>query len=175
MESFDTLREALPDYARDIKINLGNVLTPGVLNLAQCYGVAIASARAVKHPVLEHALIAAAHEAGVEQGVIDDALAAAVLMAMNNVAFRFRHKAAKEDYKDRPLRLRMQRINAPTSTKANLELFSLAVSTINFCESCVNSHEEAVHQHGMTLDHVMDAVRIAATIAGAAVALPLPR
>lgn len=172
MQSLDALRESLPDYARDIKINLGNVLTPGVLDAAQCYGVAIACARAVQHPVLENALIAAAREAGVVQGVIDDAHASAVLMAMNNVAFRFRHTAAKEDYKERPLKLRMQRINTPSSSKANLELFSLAVSTINFCEACVNAHEEAVRQHGMSMDHVMDAVRIAATIAATAVAMP---
>ena len=92
-------------------------------------------------------------------------------MAMNNVFYRFRHFVGKPGYSQRPARLRMNRLVRPAGTKADFELICLAVSTINGCEVCVRSHEEAVLAAALTEDHVLDAVRIAATMRGVAVAL----
>jgi alkyl hydroperoxide reductase subunit D len=92
-------------------------------------------------------------------------------MAMNNVYYRFRHMVAKPAYAQKPARLRMNRLAKPATTKADLELFSLAASAINGCEICVQSHEKAALEAGLTEDNVHDAVRIAATIHAAAVAL----
>jgi lipoyl-dependent peroxiredoxin subunit D len=61
----------------------------------------------------------------------------------------------------------------PATTKVDFELFSLAVSAINACEACIQSHEKVVVEGGLTEDHVHDAVRIAATVHAAAVALEL--
>ena len=94
-------------------------------------------------------------------------------MAMNNVFYRFKHVIGKEDYERRPARLRMQRLAQVTSNKADFELFCLAVSAINDCQSCVAAHEAGVLKHGLTEDHVVDAIRIAATIHAAAVAASL--
>ena len=102
---------------------------------------------------------------------LPDALAAATMMAMNNVYYRFRHMVAKPAYAQKPARLRMSRLARPTTSKADLELFSLATSTINGCEVCVQAHEHAALQAGLTEGNVHDAVRIAATIHAAAVAL----
>jgi alkyl hydroperoxide reductase subunit D len=111
--------------------------------------------------------------AQVERGVIEDARAAAALMAMNNVFYRFRHVIGKETYERKPARLRMNRLAQPTSNKVDFELFSLAVSAINGCEMCVRAHEKAVLDGGLTEDHVFDAVRIASTMHAAAVSLEL--
>ena len=80
----------------------------------------------------------------------------------------------KEVYPQKPARLRMQRIARPAGEKADFELFCLAVSAINGCESCVQSHEKVVIEKGITEDQVHDAIRIAATVNAAAVALELP-
>ena len=77
----------------------------------------------------------------------------------------------KAGYAQKPARLRMNRLANPATNKVDFELFSLAVSAINGCEVCVQSHERAVLEGGLTEDHVHDAVRIAATIHAAAVAL----
>src|SRR5262249_40910557 len=90
------------------------------------------------------------------------------LMGMNNVFYRFRHMVGKKTYSERPARLRMNRLAQPATNRADLELLCLAVSAIHGCESCVRSHEESVLQHGLTEEHVLDAVRIAATIHGSA-------
>ena len=123
---------------------------------------------------LAKALLADAKADGVEAGTIDDAKAAAVLMGMNNVYYRFRHMIEKESYAQKPARLRMLRINQRRRPKADFELFCLAVSAINGCEMCMQSHEAVVIEGGLTEDHVHDAVRIAATVSAAAIAMQLP-
>jgi alkyl hydroperoxide reductase subunit D len=173
MSAVEELRSAIPDSAKDIKLNLQSVLQPGALTPAQRWGVAIACAVATRNVKLRDAVIADARaEVGPE--VIDDALAAAALMAMNNVYYRFRHMIGKESYSQLPARLRMQRIVKPASNKVDFELFCLAVSAINACEMCMRSHEDVVIKGGLTEDQVHDAVRIAATINAAAVAIELP-
>jgi alkyl hydroperoxide reductase subunit D len=135
--------------------------------------VAIASAIAARNPRLLAAVQADAAAAGVEAPVVEDARAAAALMAMNNVYYRFRHLIGKAVYSEKPARLRMNRLARPATSKADFELFSLAVSAINGCENCLRAHEEAVLAGGLTEEHVHDAVRIAATLHAAAVSLEL--
>jgi alkyl hydroperoxide reductase subunit D len=80
----------------------------------------------------------------------------------------------KPSYAEKPARLRMNRLVRPATNKVDFELFSLAVSAVNGCEACVRAHEQVVTAGGLTEDAVHDAVRIAAVIHGAAVALELP-
>jgi lipoyl-dependent peroxiredoxin subunit D len=170
MSHLEAIRDALPEAAKDIRLNLQSVLEPGALNEAQRWGVAVASAIAARNPRLRAAVTEAA-KASVGPEVLEDAVAAASLMSMNNVYYRFRHMIGKPTYSDRPARLRMNRIARPAGQKADFELFCLAVSAINACEACVQSHEKTILAAGLTEDQVHDAVRIAATIQAAAVAL----
>jgi alkyl hydroperoxide reductase subunit D len=172
MSALEHLRAALPEPARDIKLNLQAVLQGGPLTEAQRWGVAVASAIAARNPALRDALTAEAR-ARVSEAVIEDAMAAAALMAMNNVYYRFRHLVGKPSYGAMPARLRMTRIARPATNKVDFELFSLAVSAINACETCIQAHERVVLEGGLTEEQVHDAVRIAATVHGAAVSLEL--
>ena len=170
MESIEKLREALPPFAKDLQLNLSSVLQGGALDETQRWGVALACAITTGNAELKDAVLRdAATQVG--DGVLDDARAAAALMAMNNVYYRFRHVIGKDSYGAKPARLRMSRIAQPKTDKPSFELMCLAVSTINGCELCVRSHEHAVIEGGLSEEHVHDAVRIAATIRGVAVAL----
>jgi lipoyl-dependent peroxiredoxin subunit D len=173
MSAVEAVRATIPEPARDIRLNLQSVFEQGSLTTAQRWGVAIASAVAARNPRLTDALIADAR-GKVDASVIEDALAAASLMAMNNVYYRFRHMIGKESYSQMPARLRMQRIAKPAMNKPDFELFCLAVSAINGCEMCVRSHEHAVIEGKLSEEQVHDAVRLAATINAAAVSLELP-
>jgi alkyl hydroperoxide reductase subunit D len=172
MHHIEKLRERIPDAARDIKLNLSAVLQGGVLTDAQRWGVAIAAAAASRNAELRDAVIADArlHADG---NVIEDGLAAAALMAMNNVYYRFRHLVGKPAYADKPAKLRMNRLARPATNKLDFELFSLAVSAINGCETCVRAHEKVVTEGGLSEDHVHEAVRVAAVVQAAAVSLEL--
>ncbi len=174
MSALETLRQGLPDAARDIKLNLQAVLQPGgPLSAAQRWGSALASAITARNPALRDAILAEA-TGQVEPAVLEDAKAAAALMAMNNVYYRFRHMVGQPGYSALPARLRMNRISQTAGPKVDFELFCLAASAINGCEVCVRSHEKVVREGGLTEDHVHDAVRIAAVIHAAAVSLELP-
>jgi alkyl hydroperoxide reductase subunit D len=172
MGAVDTLRDAIPEVARDIRLNLQAVLTSGSLTAAQRWGVAVASAAASRNQQLRDAVIEDARRE-VPEAVIEDGLAAAALMSMNNVYYRFRHLVGKPAYSEKPARLRMNRLVKPATSKTDFELFSLAVSAINACETCVRSHEAVVIEGGLSEDQVHDAVRLAATINAAAVSLEL--
>jgi alkyl hydroperoxide reductase subunit D len=172
MSEMERLREALPDAAKDIKLNLQTVFQTTSLTPAQTWGTAVASAIAARNAELASAVLAEA-QGKVEPAVIEDAKAAAALMSMNNVYYRFRHMIGKESYSTKPARLRMNWIGRPQSSKVDFELFCLAVSAINGCEACVRSHEQVVVGGGITEDQVHDAVRLAATINAAAVSLEI--
>jgi alkyl hydroperoxide reductase subunit D len=171
MEALEAIRQKLPDVAKDIKLNLQSVLGESSLTAEQKWGVAVASAASVGNAELLAATRSDAAKA-VAPGVIEDALAAATLMAMNNVYYRFRHMVGKPSYSAKPARLRMNRMAQPAGgNKANFELFGLAVSAINACQLCIETHEKVVIEAGLSEDQVNDAVRIAATFAATAVAM----
>jgi lipoyl-dependent peroxiredoxin subunit D len=166
--SLAQVRDALPDAARDIKVNLGNVLSQGTLAPEQRAGVALAAALAAKAPALARAI---ADETRISPEIRADAEVAAALMAMTNVLYRFKHLVGKAEYQDLPARLRMMRLGQPASSKTNLELFSLAVSALAGCETCIQSHERVLVEHGLTPEQIFEAVRVAATVNAAATAL----
>lgn len=174
MSALETIREKLPDAARDIRLNLQNVMDSQSLTADQRWGVALACAYAVRNPELRDAVVADAKAADVSDAVFEDAKAAAVLMGMNNVYYRFRHFMGPESsYDSMRANLRMQRLANVATNKTDFELFSMAVSAINGCETCVRSHEAIVLKGGVTDQAVHDAVRIASTMQAAAVALEL--
>jgi alkyl hydroperoxide reductase subunit D len=166
MITLDAIRDAIPDYARDLKLNLGSVLTtsgaPG-LSEKQIWAVAVASAIASRNGELTRNIeaLAAAH---LDAAYINGARAAAAIMGMNNVYYRFLHLVEDQEYSQLPARLRMNIIGNPGIEKVDFELLSLAVSAINGCGTCVASHERQLRKHEFTREAVQSAVRIAATV-----------
>lgn len=174
MTTIDAIKDALPDSAKDHRINLPQVLGGETLTPTQKWGTAVACAITTRNAALREAVLNAAKEAlpdDVRENALDDARAAAALMGMNNVFYRFRHLVGKESYSQKPARLRMQRIAQPKSAKVDFELMCLAVSTINACEVCIKAHEATCLEGGLTEDAVFDAVRIAAVLQGVALGL----
>src|SRR5690606_22595707 len=96
---------------------------------------------------------------------------AASIMAMNNVYYRFTHLASAPDYRAMPAKLRMNAMAKPGVDKADFELWSIAVSAINGCGMCIDSHEKVLRQHGVTTDAIQAAVRIAAVVHAVATTL----
>ena len=171
----DAIRDAIPEPARDIRLNLASTLDGGSLSPAQRWGTAVACAAASRNARLYQAVLADARavpDAAIA-AAIEDGPAAAALMGMNNVLYRFRHLIGKASYGSMPARLRMQRIAKPAGPKVDFELFCLAVSTINGCEACMQAHERTVVDGGLTEENVFDSVRIASTMHAAAVALEI--
>ena len=167
--NLEALRDALPEYAKDIRLNLGSVLTPeGApdLTLEQIQGIALASAYATKNAVVIQAIEAETSAAG--EAVHNAAKAAATVMAMNNVYYRFVHLVHDEEIKKLPTKLRMNVIGSSGIAKLDFELMSLAVSAINGCGMCMEAHVHEVGKAGATKLGIQSAVRIAAVVSAAA-------
>ncbi|MDD9901138.1 MAG: carboxymuconolactone decarboxylase family protein [Alphaproteobacteria bacterium] len=173
--TIDTLKEALPDFAKDIRLNLSAVLKTDPnsgLSQEQVHGIALSAAYATQHPAIITAL------EGETAGTLSDAeknaaKAAATVMAMNNVYYRFIHLAKDQELAQMPAGLRMNVIGNPGIEKATFELYSLGVSAINGCGMCIESHTAAVQRESISKAGVQHCVRIAAVITAAAQALAI--
>ena len=141
MNTLESIREALPGFARDLQLNLGSVLTPAGapgLSERQIWAVALAAACASRNADFTRPLqaLAAQH---LDAAHVNAAHAAAAIMAMNNVYYRFLHLVEDDEYAKLPARLRMSVIGSPGIAKADFELLALAVSAINGCGSTVSN------------------------------------
>jgi alkyl hydroperoxide reductase subunit D len=164
--SLDTIKDQLPDYARDLKLNLGSVLTvqgaPG-LSERQIAAIALSTAIAARNTQLIQAIEAWANPQ-LDDAHVNAARAAAAIMGMNNVYYRFLHLVEDAEYQTMPARLRMNVIGNPGIDKLDFELLSLAVSAVNGCGLCITSHERKLRDGGVTREQIQSAVRIAAVI-----------
>jgi alkyl hydroperoxide reductase subunit D len=164
--SIETIRDQLPDYARDLKLNLGSVLTPqGApgLNEKQIAAIALSTAIAARNPQLTQAVESWARTQ-LDDAHLNAARAAAAIMGMNNIYYRFLHMVEDGEYQKLPARLRMNVIGNPGIDKLDFELLSLAVSAVNGCGMCVTAHEHKLREGGISREQIQSAVRIASVI-----------
>ncbi|MDP2697183.1 carboxymuconolactone decarboxylase family protein [Thalassospira sp.] len=164
------IKDALPEYAKDLKLNLGSLFNNPGMTDQQVYGTALACAYASRNGVLLRA-IAAEAEGKLTDDAITAAKGAAAIMGMNNIYYRFVHLVSEKEYGTMPARLRMNIIGKPGIDKADFELFSLAVSAINGCGMCIDSHEKILKQAGLNKEVVQNAVRIASVLHAVAAVL----
>lgn len=167
--SLESLRNDLPEYAKDQKLNLGTLSTEPSLTQQQRAGTFVASAIASRNPRVMRAIVA---EFGPQLSpeALNAAKAAASVMGMNNIYYRFAHLVGG-DYMTMPAKLRMNVIGKPGVEKVDFELWSLAVSAINGCGMCMESHEKIVLHGGLSKEQVQAAVRIASVVHATAVTM----
>ncbi|MDB5694250.1 MAG: alkylhydroperoxidase [Alphaproteobacteria bacterium] len=161
--SLKQFADTLPDYAKDLRLNLSSLLNDQLLGDQRKYGLLLACAHGTGYRP-----IVAAAEAEVEGKLSAEAAgaarAAAAIMAMNNVYYRFVHLVSNPEYATLPAKLRMNVIGNPGIEKDDFELFSLAVSAMNGCGMCIDSHERVLQQHGVKPETIQTAARVGAVI-----------
>ena len=167
--SIETLKNALPEYAKDQKLNLGSLAMDPSLTPQQLAGCFIVSALASRNATVIREIVA---EFGpkLSAEALTAAKASASVMGMNNIYYRFTHLVGG-DYPKLPAKLRMNVMAKPGVDKVDFELWSLAVSAINGCGMCMESHEKVVRHGGLSAEQVQTAVRIAAVVHAVAVTL----
>jgi alkyl hydroperoxide reductase subunit D len=171
--SISELKSQLPEYAKDLRLNLDTVLgeggAPG-LTQKQIAVIALASAIASRHAPLTAAMTAFAAEHA-DEDALKGARTAAAIMGMNNIYYRFVHLVENDEYGTLRAALRMNAMSNPGGDKIDFELASLAVSAINGCGMCMASHEKTLRKHDVNAQAVQSSVRIAAVIHAVAVTL----
>ncbi len=164
MDFLSAIKEQIPDYTKDIRLNLDGVIARSSLSPEDAIGVALASAFAAKSKPLVDAFKAQLPELNANA-----ALTAAALMGMNNVWYPYVEMAGDEELKTLRPELRM---NAYASSggveKKQFEAFALAASIIGKCHFCVSSHHALLKKEGLTAQQLRDIGRIAAVVNAAA-------
>ncbi len=169
--TLQSIQEAIPVYAKDIKLNLSSLLNnESPLNAQQFWGTMLACAMTTKN---QHLLTAVEQQANTNLSpeAIAAAKGAATLMAMNNIYYRYTHLVSNQDYAKMPANLRMSLMGQPGIDKLDFEMYALAVSAINGCGMCMDSHEKLLSTKGITKDMIHATIRIAAVINATAMAL----
>ena len=168
--SIEALKDALPEYAKDLKLNLSSLVTEASLTEQQRAGTFIACALASRERTVTSAIFSE-FAPRLSAEALTAARAAASIMAMNNIYYRFTHLASSPDYRSLPAKLRMNVIGKPGVEKADFELWSLAVSAINGCGMCIDAHEKVLRDAGVTAEQIQAAVRIASVVHAVAATL----
>jgi lipoyl-dependent peroxiredoxin subunit D len=173
MKTIETLRQALPEFARDVRLNLGSLMSPGAtpeLTREQTWGTALAAAIASRSKILTAAIESAA-AAEMEPATIEAARTAAAVMAMTNVYYRAIHMAGDDSLSRLPAGLRMNGLVKHRIAQADFELFGLAASAVNGCENCIKAHVAGAREHGVGVPTVQTVIRVAAVIHATATVL----
>ena len=163
------------DYAKDIKLNLSAILKTDPesdLKENQIYGIALSCSYATKNKNLISHIKDQASEK-ISEAEIEASKAAATIMAMNNIYYRFVHLVSDKDYLTMPAKLRMNIMANPGIAKDDFELYSLAVSAINGCGLCIDSHVKQLTNATISKTTILHAIRIAGVIHAAAQALSI--
>jgi alkyl hydroperoxide reductase subunit D len=162
--TLDQLIESLPSYAKDLKLNYSSLIRQQTeLTPQQLWGTVVASAVATRTPQLLEAVLAEAAN-HLSPQAIEGAKAAAAIMAMNNIYYRFLHLTSNPKYATLPAKLRMNVLRTHGADPVDFELWSVAVSAINGCGKCVDAHENVLRQKGVTEETIAAAIRIAAVL-----------
>lgn len=168
--SIESIKNAMPDYAKDIKLNISGIVNEETLSAQQFWGTMVACALAGGNEMVIANIISEA-SSQLSAEAMTASKAAASIMAMNNVYYKFVGMSANPEYKTMPAKLRMNVIGNPGVDKGDFELWSLAVSAMNGCKFCVDAHENQLKGHGIDSVKVQTAVRIASVIAAASAVL----
>ena len=163
MNWVDQLKESLPDYAKDTKLNLDTVIKRSKLDPLEAQCVALAASFATGNSKLWIWMSQQiAHPGDLE---VNAAITAASLMAMNNVWYPYVEMAGDEQLTGLPAQLRMNAIATHGgTTKARFEAYSLAASIVGKCHFCVKAHYDTLKQEGYTVEQLRDIGRIAAVM-----------
>jgi len=168
--SIETIKQAIPSYAKDIKLNLSSLANDETLNEQQLWGCFLVSALAGRNDFVIQQIDQQAR-AHLSAEAYEGAKAAAAIMGMNNVYYRFVHLSSNKDYQTMQAKLRMNIIANPGVDKNDFELWSLAVSAINACGMCIDAHEAQLIKHDVSKEQIQTAVRIAAVVHAASAIL----
>lgn len=165
MSWVDQIKEGLPEYAKDTKLNLDSVINRSTLDPVEANACALAAAMATGNGKLVSFIQANMPDATER----DAALTASSLMGMNNVWYPYVEMADDPNLKGLPAQLRMNAISTHGgTTKERFEAYSLTASIVGKCHFCVKSHYDNLKKMGYTVEQLRDIGRIAAVITSVA-------
>ena len=161
MSWVNAIKESLPEYAKDTKLNLDSVINRSTLDSVVAQGCALAAAMSTGNGKLV-SFISGSIDNDIER---DAAMTASSLMTMTNTWYPYVEMVNDPNLAGLPPQLRMNAMsNHGGTTKANFEAFSLAASIVGKCHFCVKAHYDTLKAEGYTVEQLRDIGRIASVM-----------
>jgi alkyl hydroperoxide reductase subunit D len=165
MQWVDQLKETIPDYAKDTRLNIDAVVKRSTLPQEEAEAVSLAAAFATGNTKLWTWI----QSQIADQKEAEAAVTAASLMGMNNVWYPYVEMVEDPALSGLPPQLRMNAITSHGgTTKARFEAYALAASIVGKCHFCVKAHYETLKKEGYTVEQLRDIGRIAAVMTAVA-------
>ncbi|BBO59947.1 carboxymuconolactone decarboxylase family protein [Mycoavidus sp. B2-EB] len=169
MEFLNTIKDLIPDYAKDIRLNIDGTIARSSLEGSDAISVALAAAFAAKSSKIVDIIKRSGQLSAAEQ---NGALTAAALMGMNNTWYPYLEMADSPELKGQPAGLRMNAYAQHGGVdKRRFEMYALAASIVGKCHFCVKAHFDTLIKEGMSTAQLRDVGRIAAVIQAAALVI----
>lgn len=163
-DTIDCLIQGESRYLKDLRMNLSGMKRVKELSAKEQALIGLAVANNEGNSIVQRSFTTRAETEGASQEEIAEALACSSLMSANNILYRFRHFMGRDSYEKMPAGLRMNIMSKPVLGKEFFELISTAVSAVNGCERCVQSHEASLLQLGTSEKRIWGAIRLSAIV-----------
>lgn len=161
MSWVDSLKVTIPDYGKDVRLNLDAVINRSTLDKLEAECCALAAAVATGNGKVVSVLLSNIEDTTEREA----AMTAASLMAQNNVWYPYVEMVDDPTLKGLPAQLRMNAISTHGgTTKARFEAYSLCASIVGKCHFCVKAHYDNLKKEGYTVEQLRDIGRIASVM-----------
>ena len=171
--TLDDLKNSIPDFAKDVKINLSSLVMNSEYDDELVYGCAYASSLALGNNDIASVF---EKECSIRFGreFIESIKATVTVMSLNNVWYKYRDSMPTTEMKMAPQKMRVNIMaNYAGIDKILFESLSLCVSAINGCTFCVKAHSDLLLENDKTKDYILNIGRIASVISSLSKAFSL--
>ncbi len=156
--------KSLPDTAKDIRVNLLSVMDEDndTLSLQSRQAILLSVLRSLSGYAGVSQLVSSLEGEIQDEKINHASQIAHSMMAMNNIYYRFVHLSESKELQTMPPGLRMQAMRQHEVGVELFELMSLAISAVNGCGLCISSHIKQLQKHGVSMEVIQMAGKIAA-------------
>lgn len=156
--TIDELVKNIPETAKDIRLNFMKLWeAPESLPLIYAVVISLTPSETTKQLIL---LL----ETELDESIIRAAHMASGIMSMNNIYYRFLHLSDDKIMATMNPGLRMQGMKQHGISENVFELMSLAISVLNGCGMCIQSHMQVLKKQEVDLATIQLSAKVAAVI-----------
>lgn len=166
MKTLKDLMDSIPNYAKDVKTNIKNLVSEKnpVLSPKHVFGSALTVSYVLKDKGLIEIMEFEARKY-LSEDEISLSRTSSIMMAMTNSYYCFTHISSDKEFLDMPVALVTK---SSKNQNIDFEVFSLAASIINSCSICIDSHQEKLFSCGFKRQEIQMVAQISAIFAAVA-------
>mgnify|MGYP001238141314 CR=1 FL=1 len=173
MTTIKDLKNAIPEFAKDIKLNFSSLIMNSDYDEELVYGCAYASTLTIGN---DEIIKVFHNECEKRFGLkfIESIKSTVIIMTLNNQWYKYRDSMPTAEMKIASQKMRVNIMATGAGLDKTLfESISLCISAINGCSFCVKAHSNLLLDNKMNKEYVLNIGRISSVISAISKALSL--